>query len=200
MSFPPAHMLVGAGLGEVAWSANPRVPRKLAWAVAAFMGALPDVDIVIGWATGRGPIVHGTFTHSLSALILCTLLVVGIAGPRWGTVTFLGYGSHLLVDLMDQRGTTNVTLGWPFSHAWADGIDPIFKSVPVITDRGPVAAVESVLSGPALVLLLEQTAMAAVFCVALFALARGIRAARARWAAVPVLDLSTGDPGEGLSA
>jgi hypothetical protein len=200
MSFPPAHMLVGAGLGEVAWSASPRVPRKLAWGLAAFMGALPDVDMLIGWATGRGPIVHGTFTHSLSAVVLVTLLVVGIAGPRWGMLTFAGYGSHLLVDLLDARGTTNVTLGWPFTHAPSEGIDPIFKSVPIITDHGPVVAMESVFNGSALVLLLEQTAVAALFCLALFTLARGVRWLRARGSAAPMLDLTAGGPGEGVSA
>jgi hypothetical protein len=201
MSFPPAHMLVGAGLGEVAWSASPRVPRRWAWGVAAFMGALPDVDMLIGWMSGRGPVVHGTFTHSVSAVVLCTLLVVGIAGPRWGAVTFLGYGSHLLVDLLDSpHGPTNVTLGWPFSHAPSTAIEPLFQNVPVITDHGPVLAVESILHGSTLMLLLEQTAVAAVMCAALFAAARGVRWLRARWAAAPVLGLAARDPDGGVPA
>jgi membrane-bound metal-dependent hydrolase YbcI (DUF457 family) len=194
-------MLIGAGLGEVAWSASPRVPRRWAWGLAAFMAALPDVDMLIGWVTGRGPVVHGTFTHSLSAVLLCTLLTVGMAGPRWGVLTFLGYGSHLLVDLLDsQRGPTNVTLGWPFSHASSTAIEPLFKSVPVVTDQGLVPAVESVLHRSPMVLLFEQTAVAAVIFAALLAVGYAVRRLRARWSAMPPFDFAAGDPGESVSA
>ena len=181
MSFPPAHMLIGAGLAEVAWSAVPLVPRWRAWAVTAFMAALPDVDMLIGYVSHRGALLHGTFTHSLSAVVLCTLLVVGIAGPRWGAFTALGYGSHLLVDLLDARGPTNVTLGWPFSSAPATAIEPIFQPVPVEAEHGATTLVESILRGPSLRILLEQTATAAAIFVGMLALAWMIRQARARW-------------------
>ncbi|HET6764590.1 MAG TPA: metal-dependent hydrolase [Longimicrobiaceae bacterium] len=162
MSFPSTHMLIGAGLAELAWSAAPTVPRWRAWAVCAVAAALPDVDMLIGYVSGRGFAVHGTFTHSLSAMVLCTLLVTGLAGVRWGLIAGIGYGSHLLVDLMDGRGPTNVTLGWPFSHARSIAIEPVFRTVPVEAGRGGMTLVESIFTGPALRDLLVQTATAVV--------------------------------------
>ncbi|MDB4950320.1 MAG: LexA-binding, inner rane-associated putative hydrolase [Gemmatimonadetes bacterium] len=181
MSFPPAHMLIGAGLAEVAWSASPRVLRWKAWTVAALVAALPDVDLLIGWASHRGPVLHGTFTHSLAAVVVCTLLAIGLAGPRWGVYTALGYGSHLLVDLLDSRGTTNVALGWPFTRASSSGLDALFQPVPVETSLGLEHAIGSVMNPTALRMLLEQTALAAAIFVALLAVGRAVRLARARW-------------------
>jgi membrane-bound metal-dependent hydrolase YbcI (DUF457 family) len=182
MSFPPAHMLVGAGLAELAWSAAPVVPRWRAWAVCAAAAVLPDVDMLIGYAAGRGFHLHGTFTHSLSAVVLCTLLVTGVAGLRWGLFTGMAYGSHLLVDLLDSRGPTNVTLGWPFSHARSMAIEPLFPTVPVEAGHGGLVLVESIFTGPALRVLMLQTGTAAAVFAGLCALGWTIRRIRDRGA------------------
>jgi len=180
MSFPSTHMLVGAGLAELAWSAAPVVPRWRAWAVCAVAAALPDVDMLIGYAAGRGFSIHGTFSHSLSAVVLCTLLVTGMVGLRWGVFAGIGWGSHLLVDLMDGRGPTNVTLGWPFTHARSTAIEPVFRSVPVEAGHGGMTLVESIFTGPALHDLLVQTATAAAVFAALCALGWLVRRVRVR--------------------
>jgi membrane-bound metal-dependent hydrolase YbcI (DUF457 family) len=181
MSFPPAHMLIGAGLADIGWSASPGLPRWRVWAVSAAAAVVPDLDLLVGWIAHR-PHVHGTFSHSLSALLLCTLVAIGIAGGRWGLMVGVGYGSHLLVDLLDARGPTNVTLGWPFSREPSTAIEPVLPQVPVGSAQGAGSLVDSVLQQDAIHALILQTALAAVFFVGLLGVAWLVRRARERWA------------------
>src|SRR5829696_249743 len=114
MAFPPAHILVGLGAAEVVRAALP-LPKWPARIVAASLAVLPDADIVIGLVGERaGSAYHGTFTHSIIATLVVALVAWVVAGKRWGVLAGVGYGSHLLVDLLDKRGKTNVLLGWPF--------------------------------------------------------------------------------------
>jgi membrane-bound metal-dependent hydrolase YbcI (DUF457 family) len=138
------------------------------------------VDLLIGWIAHRGAKLHGTFTHSLSALVVCTLLTIGIFGARWGFVTLVGYGSHLLVDLLDSRGPTNVTLGWPFSHALTHAIDPVLPRVPEESANGAGSLLQSVLQGDALRIMLLQTLIAALFFMGLLGVAWLVRRLRER--------------------
>ena len=177
MAFPPAHLLVGAGVAEVVRTGVP-LPRWRAWVVAAALAVLPDVDIVLGLALGRGGTYHGTFTHSVLAVVVMAAAAWVAAGRRWAVLAAAGYGSHLLVDLLDARGRTNVLLGWPFTEARPFAIAPLFPTVPFEQGRGAVRAALSLLEPEVFSRLVEQTAIGAVCFAALLLLAAVLRAAR----------------------
>lgn len=175
MPFPPAHMLVGAALAEVARSTMRRPPPRAAvWAVGAALAVLPDVDIVLGILMGRGGSLHGTFTHSAAAVAVWALLGHALGGWRWGVIAGAAYGSHLVVDLLDESGPTNLMLGWPFTGTRPYALGRVFPKVPVGGD-GPVDTLRNVLQPDALVLLAHQTLLAAAVAAGLVALAAGIR-------------------------
>lgn len=183
MSFPPTHMLIGAGLAEVARAGMDQPPpRWQAWAAGAFVGALPDVDIVLGILLGRGAGYHGTFTHSFTAVAVWAAIGWLLGGGRWAAVFGVAYASHLLVDLLDETGPTNLMLAWPFSGQRPYSIGKLFPKVPVEGD-GMVDTALNVLQPGPLTLLAIQTAMGAGFFVAFLLLARVIRGARGRRAA-----------------
>ncbi|HEX8695700.1 MAG TPA: metal-dependent hydrolase [Longimicrobium sp.] len=180
MAFPPAHFLIGAGFAEVARASSRRPPpRWAAWAVGGCAAALPDVDIVLGIARGASGAYHGTFTHSVAAAVVWALIGYAFGGGRWAAVVGVGYGSHLLVDLLDDSGPTNLMLGWPFSGARPYSLGRFFPKVPVEGD-GLVDTALNVLRPDALSLLLQQTLLAAACAGALFLLAAAIRRARTR--------------------
>lgn len=179
MAFPPAHLLVGAGAAEVARAFAP-VPPWRARAVAAFLAVLPDADIVLGIALGRGGLYHGTFTHSLVATLVVALVAAALAGWRWALVAGLGYGSHLLVDLLDDRGRTNVLLGWPFTHERPFAIGRVFPQVTFDHGEGVPGAVLSLFTAEAMGSILHQTLVGLLFYLALYGLGAGIRQLRAR--------------------
>jgi membrane-bound metal-dependent hydrolase YbcI (DUF457 family) len=185
MAFPPAHFLIGAGFAEVARAASPDPPpRWAAWAVGGCMGALPDVDIVLGIALGAGSAYHSTFTHSLTAVAVWALIGYMVGRGRWAAVTGLGYASHLLVDLLDGGANpTNLMLGWPFTGAQPYSLGNVFPSVPVEGD-GMVETALNVLRPSSLWLLAQQTLLAAACTAALFLLAAAIRRVRTRRVAV----------------
>lgn len=176
MSFPPAHALIGAGLAEIAIAAKP-LPRWKAWALAGLLAVSPDFDIVIGLMTGRGASLHGTFSHSISAVVVLTLTAYALAGGRWALVAGTGYGSHLLVDMLDDTGPTNLMLGWPFTPAQPYAIGKLFPRVQFETGNGFRAAFHSLFDPPVMAKLLAQTLTAAVVFLALVAIAQVVR----RW-------------------
>jgi membrane-bound metal-dependent hydrolase YbcI (DUF457 family) len=176
-------MLIGAGLAEVARSGmREPLPRWQAWAVGAAMAALPDVDIVLGIALGKGGSYHGTFTHSLSAVVVWALIGYAAGGGRWAAVFGVGYASHLGADLLDESGPTNLMLGWPFTGQRPYSIGKLFPKVPV-EGNGMVDTALNVLHPQSLLLLATQTAMAAGFFTVFLLLARLIRGRRERAAA-----------------
>ncbi|CAA9378123.1 MAG: hypothetical protein AVDCRST_MAG89-5168 [uncultured Gemmatimonadetes bacterium] len=176
-------MLIGAGLAEVARSGmREPLPRWQAWAAGAGMAALPDVDIVLGIVLGRGGSYHGTFTHSLSAVVVWALIGYAAGGGRWAAVVGVGYASHLAADLLDESGPTNLMLGWPFSGQRPYSIGKLFPKVPVEGD-GMADTALNVLRPESLALLAAQTAMAAGFFAVFVLLARSIRKRRERPAA-----------------
>lgn len=177
MALPPAHVLVGIGVAEVVRAAAP-LPRGPAWVAAAGLAILPDMDLALGIVLGRGAEYHGTFTHSLVAIIAVMLLAWARAGGRWAAVVGAGYGSHVLVDLMNDQGRTNVLLGWPFSDDRSFAIARIFPTVPIEADGGPLSVVLWLLQPRIFELLLLQTAIGALFFLGLLALAWVVRGAR----------------------
>lgn len=174
MSFPPAHVLVGMGAAETA-SAYTGVSRWRAWLLGGVLGVLPDGDIVLGIATGSASAYHGTFTHSLVAVAVVALLGWMAAGPAWGAVAGAGYGSHLLVDLLDGRGATNVLLAWPFTDARPASIARLFPPVSFEQGSGIWRAALSLLEPAAVRALLAQSLLAAGLLLAALGLAWVVR-------------------------
>jgi LexA-binding, inner membrane-associated putative hydrolase len=173
-------MLIGAGLAETARAGmkDPPPPRWLVWSVAAVLAAGPDADIIIGILRGRGGADHGTFSHSLMAVAIVALAGYGLGGGRWAAIFGVSYGSHLLVDLLDESGPTNLMLGWPFTGARPYSIGKLFPKVPVEGD-GMMDTALNVLRPHALQNLLIQTALAAAIFGALLLCASAIRRRRA---------------------
>lgn len=173
-------MLAGAGFAEVALAGMRNPPsRRRALLAGAVMGALADVDIILGMLTGKGWTLHGTATHSIAAVVVWAAIGMAVGGWRWGVVLGAGYSSHLLLDLLDDSGPTNLMLGWPFTGQHPYSLGKLFPKVPIDGD-GLVETVMNILTpGPGL-LFLQQTALAAAFAALLFLLARFIRRARAR--------------------
>lgn len=171
-------MLIGAGLAEVARAGMRQPPpRRFAWAVAAVLAAAPDGDIILGILLGRGATYHGTFSHSLSATVVVALVAYAIGGGRWAAIAGIAYGSHLLVDLLDESGPTNLMLGWPFTGARPYSLGKFFPKVPVEGD-GMVDTALNVLRPGAILNLVIQTAMGAAIFGALLLIARVIRQRR----------------------
>ncbi|HEX6039965.1 metal-dependent hydrolase [Longimicrobium sp.] len=179
VAFPPAHMLIGAGMAEVARATlrNPP-PRRLVWPIAAVLAAGPDADIIIGILRGVGGALHGTFSHSILAAVIVALAGYSLGGGRWALIAGLSYASHMLVDLLDESGPTNLMLGWPFTGAHPYSIGKLFPKVPV-DGNGVVDTAMNVLRGQPLINLIVQTLMAAGFFVALLMVASAIRRRRA---------------------
>lgn len=178
MAFPPAHMLVGAGVAEVARAAPPPLPRGRAWAAGAALAVVPDLDIVLGIALGRGGAYHGTFTHSVVATLAVALLTGVLWGRRWSFLAGAAYGSHLLVDLLDDRGETNVLLGWPFTEERRVAIARVFPPVPFNVGGGMREAVLSLPRREVMVALAQQTLIGLLFFLALLAVAAIVRRRR----------------------
>ncbi len=179
MAFPPAHMLVGAGIAEVVRSTAP-LPRWRAWAVAATLAVVPDLDFVLGIALGRGAEYHGTFTHSLVATLAIALLAGLLGGRRWGLLAGAGYGSHLLVDLLDDRGRTNVLVGWPFTDERPFAIARIFPQVPFSLGAGVRESAAALLHPDAVLALAVQTFIGFLIFLGLLFVARLARTSRLR--------------------
>jgi hypothetical protein len=171
-------MLIGAGMAEVARAGmrNPP-PRWLVWSTAAVLAAGPDADIVIGILRGVGGAYHGTFSHSIVAVVIVALVGYAVGGGRWAAIGGLSYGSHLLVDLLDESGPTNLMLGWPFTGAHPYSLGKLFPKVPV-DGNGMVDTALNVLRPDALRNLVLQTLLAAVVCAALLLLAAALRRRR----------------------
>lgn len=178
MAFPPAHMLIGAGMAELARAGMHRPPpRRAAWLAGALLAAAPDGDIILGILLGRGGSLHGTFTHSLSAVAVVALLGYAFGGGRWAAIGGLAYGSHLFIDLLDESGPTNLMLGWPFSGAQPYSIGKLFPKVPVNGD-GLVDTALNVLRPHSLTNLVVQTLIAAAMAGALLGIASFLRRRR----------------------
>jgi hypothetical protein len=94
-------------------------------------------------------------------------------------VVGLGYASHLLVDLLDDSGPTNLMLEWPLSTTKPHSLGKVFPKVPVEGD-GIVGTALNVLRPENLWLLVQQTALAAACFAALLLLAAAIRQVRGR--------------------
>jgi inner membrane protein len=83
----------------------------------ALLAALPDLDLV-------SPGFHRTWTHSVTAVIIITIIAAAVTGQvtRWRTAFVCGaaYASHLLLDWLgaDRFPPYGIELFWPFSDRW----------------------------------------------------------------------------------
>lgn len=168
-------MLVGAGAAAVVCALLPPIRPWAALPVAATLAALPDADFVMGIATGQAGAYHGTFTHSVTATLIVALIAGVVANWRWGVLAGAGYGSHLLVDLLDERGKTNVLLAWPWTSRQAHGIAPVFPTVPIDVGYGIKQAIASLFRPEVFKYLLVQTAYGLVGFLLLLGLAWVLR-------------------------
>ena len=174
MAFPPAHILVGVGAAELVRAVVP-LPRWRAWALAAALAVVPDLDFVVGLVRGNAGLHHGTFTHSIAATVSVALLVGIAGGGRWALLAAAGYGSHIVVDLLDARGHTNVILGWPLSREPAMAFGRLFPKVMFEPDDGIWAVFKSLFRPEILEQFASQTLVAFAGFVLLFALAATLR-------------------------
>ena len=131
----------------IAWTAGLAEPRDATgrtvsdrWLPAyVALAAAPDLDLVV-----RG--AHRTATHSVTAMLLVTILTAAVTGQvtllraarfggqapdraarvgaqaRWRVALLCGisYGSHLLLDWLaaDNYPPRGIQLLWPFSSQW----------------------------------------------------------------------------------
>jgi membrane-bound metal-dependent hydrolase YbcI (DUF457 family) len=180
MAFPPAHFLVGAGFADLVGAILP-LPKWKSRLIAGSLAVLPDLDIVLGLLDSHaGTAYHGTFTHSLFAVVVVGLLGGLLAGKAWGVLAGTAYGSHLLVDLLDDRGRTNVLLGWPFSDEYPFAIARIFPMVPFRHGGGALQAALSLFEPRVFEQLAIQTLVGAAMLVLLLVVARLLRRVRER--------------------
>lgn len=125
MSSPLGHALAGV---IVAWSAE-RLPSKLRpitraslplLIAGAALAVLPDIDLIHVQT-------HRSYSHSLTAVLLVTILSAGVTRGgtghvRWGTALVCGvaYASHLLLDWLgeDFNIPRGIQLFWPLSDQW----------------------------------------------------------------------------------
>lgn len=152
----------------------PSLPRWRAWVLSGALAVSPDLDFGVGMIAGNVQDYHGTFTHSALAVIVVSMLAA-FAGREWAVLAGAGYGSHLLVDLLDDRGRTNVLLGWPLTLNQPDAIARVFPTVPFEKGEGAVHAALSLFQPQVMGALLHQTAVGAIFLAALLAWAAALR-------------------------
>lgn len=172
MAFPPAHILVGVGVAELVRVATP-LPRWKAWVIAGALAVSPDLDFGVGMLMGDIGSYHGTFTHSAFAVIVVSL-VAALAGRGWGVLAGAAYASHLVVDLLDDRGQTNVLLGWPLTEARPDAMARVFPTVPLPRGDGLLGTLASLLEAETFLALLHQSAVGALFFIVLVAWSQGM--------------------------
>lgn len=93
-------------------------PDITAIIVSACGGLIPDIDHPDSLLGRKIPIIpellnvlfgHRTFTHSLLGLAVTTIFLFS-NDSLWGKAWAVGYGSHLLLDLLTTSG---VPLFWP---------------------------------------------------------------------------------------
>jgi membrane-bound metal-dependent hydrolase YbcI (DUF457 family) len=128
MPSPVGHVIAGAACGWIV-SGAPTGPRWLdracrEGALFGLLGALPDVDLLVGRHSGP--------THSLGAAVIvavAALLALAIAGNRgrgfpglplivFSVACFAAYGSHVLLDWLatDSTPPIGVMALWPVSR------------------------------------------------------------------------------------
>jgi inner membrane protein len=137
---PLGHMLGGIAAGWLVGGvparggARPSAERVRSALTYACLGALPDIDLLVG--VHRGP------THSIGAA-----LIVGIAAGAlgyfrgdsrlpWATMTFAmacaaAFGSHVLLDWLssDTSAPIGIMALWPLDHTYYVSDFQVFMAI-----------------------------------------------------------------------
>jgi len=132
---PLAHALAGLAVHIATAPADQIADRRRA--LVTIGGALaPDLDFA--WKLVDGVNHHQAQGHSLGVGLLLAALVAAVAAGRGaprplglGLAALLGWGSHLLLDLMNVD--TNPPIGlmalWPFSAGYYKSPWPVFLDI-----------------------------------------------------------------------
>lgn len=102
---PITHGLAGATISHLGFK------RKAAFWVLLTASIAPDLDYITRfWGVDIFLRYHRGITHGILALFLIPLIIALISGFKKGFfyyyfISFLGYGTHLLMDLSNQYGT-----------------------------------------------------------------------------------------------
>jgi len=176
MPSPIGHALSGVA---IAWTASLSEPRDATgrtlserWLpIYVVLAAAPDLDLLVHGA-------HRTATHSVTAMLLVTIVAAAVTGQvtplrasrgggqaRWrvALVCGLSYGSHLLLDWLaaDNYPPRGIQLLWPFSSRWFISDFDLFRqtarqeffTAPIIRQNAIAVAQECLILLPILALI-----------------------------------------------
>ena len=130
MPSPIGHVIAGVAAG---WLAAGVAPHPTFWRQAAVfgaLGALPDVDLLLGGH--RGP------THSLGAALLVGMTAFAIASAlrlarpaRLGLACAAAYASHVLLDWLgtDTSPPLGIMALWPFTRSYYESDLHVFMAI-----------------------------------------------------------------------
>ncbi len=138
MPSPVAHSLVAVALHRRLPLPWPGGARCCLLPVLLGAANLPDVDLLVGLATGNANRFHHQVTHSLvfCAVAVVVLAVVGnrvwpLGLKRWLAVHGILLGSHLVLDALtaDTAAPFGQPLLWPFWHGYLHSPVTLFLDV-----------------------------------------------------------------------
>lgn len=123
MATPVGHAIAGyavSGFARSAYTGN-RISLIL---LCAFVGVLPDLDVIPGIVRGTPALYHQGITHSLGFALATSGIIAGaykIRGKSFSAIfvlCFAAYSSHLILDIIgpDGRLPFGVPLFWPLSN------------------------------------------------------------------------------------
>ena len=112
--------------GRVLAAPLARIERRRAIAALAFIGMLPDADLLVG--------MHRSVTHSAGAVLLAAAL--GWASVREGRLptaaaVAAAYGSHVLLDWLGTDPSTphGIMAWWPWTEEFYLSDQPLFMRI-----------------------------------------------------------------------
>lgn len=174
MALPIAHAAAGY-LVHRATRAAPALGRASsgAWqraAVFMFIGNLPDLDFLVGFAAGHPGMLHRGVSHTVLAAVGFGIAAGAFVHWRWrerfgpAALAFgAAYLSHLVVDYctIDSRPPAGGQFLWPFSDAYLSAPVPIFTEI-YIDGRTRAGFLRTVLAWPSVVVLARELVIAGV--------------------------------------
>ena len=139
-------------------------------AVFMFIGNLPDLDFLVGFALGFPGMLHRGASHTVLAAVCFGLAAGAFARWRWherfgpAALAFgAAYGSHLLIDYLtiDSRPPAGGQFLRPFSAAYFSGPVTIFTEI-YIDGRTRAGFLRTVFAWPSVVVLAREIVIAGV--------------------------------------
>ena len=134
MPSPIGHVIAGAAAGWLV-AGSPRAPRVAGtlWREAALfgaLGALPDVDLIVGAHSGPTHSIGAAALVGMTAFVVARHLGARHAG-RLALACAAAYVSHVLLDWLgsDSSPPIGVMALWPFSRAYYESDLHIFMAI-----------------------------------------------------------------------